>query len=264
MKGESVAQAGGYVMKRILSRSLMLSLCLLLLLLAALGACSRAPEYALTLSAENSNPYVNGSTSITATLTNRGASVSGRNIVFTWMVKGGSQTPHSAPTLATSASGQAAYTLDNTANQGGHRVITVTATLESDPKVTATVDVRFGLFGDALPPGFIALSEFRMNGRGAVAYCQQQGGRLPRINDSDSWDGLDDAVLDAVIVEAFGAVGTDWPAGLPRGYYWTGTEHSGDLGYTDYVWGVRVVRDGVIGVISAYAAGTLAHVICIP
>jgi len=240
-------------MKRILSRSFALSLCLLLPLFAIFSACSRAPQYTITLSAENSNPGVSNSTLVTATLTNRGAPVPGQNIVFTWMLKGSSQTPQPGPTLTTNANGQVTYTLDNTANPGGHRAFAVTATLENNPSITATGDVRFG---DALPPGFIALSEARMNWADAKAFCQQQGGKLPRINDRDSWDGSDSAVIDA-----FGTLGAKWPAELPKAYYWAGTEYSDRPNYS---WGIRAVRDGVIGVISAYAHGTNIHVICVP
>jgi len=112
-----------------------------------------------------------------------------------------------------------------------------------------------------LPPGFITLSESRMNWSDAVAYCRQQGGRLPRINNSDSWGGLDIADSDTVMIDAFGAVGDKWPADLIRAYYWTGTEDSDE---SNHSWGVRVVREGLLSVISVYAHGTNLHVICIP
>jgi len=114
-----------------------------------------------------------------------------------------------------------------------------------------------------LPPGFIALSESRMFWRDAITYCQQQGGRLPLINKSDSWDGSDTTVSDTVTIDAFGVLGTDWLADLPRAFYWTGTQYS-EPGYSGYAWAVRVVRDNLISVIAVKAEDTILHVICVP
>ena len=83
--------------------------------------------------------------------------------------------------------------------------------------------VAFSAEKTNLPAGFIALSESPMNWADANAWCQQQGGRLPRINNSDAWDrtGAGEATI-----EGFGKLGRPWPAGLPYGGYWTGTERS--------------------------------------
>jgi len=114
--------------------------------------------------------------------------------------------------------------------------------------------------GDALPPGFIAVSESRMDWQEANAYCQKQGGRLPRINNSAAWDGAETAGPDPVGIEAFGVLGGDWPALLPKAYYWTGTQDDTEPGYS---WGVRAVQDGIIGVIGADAEGNHLRVACI-
>jgi hypothetical protein len=75
--------------------------------------------------------------------------------------------------------------------------------------------------------GFSAVSQARMTWTQAKAYCQQQGGKLPRIHGRDSWAGDHS---EATKIEGFGAYGAPWPAGLPSEYYWTGTERSGDRG----------------------------------
>jgi len=103
----------------------------------------------------------------------------------------------------------------------------------------------------------IALSDSRMFWQDAAAYCQERGGRLPRINKSDSWDGSDTADIDA-----FGAVGDNWPADLPRAFYWTGTKYTANPDYVGYMWGVRVVRD-LISVIAVKAQDTHIHVLCV-
>jgi len=208
-------------MKRILSRSLVLSLCLLLSLPAVADAFfTRAPQYTITLSAENSNPGL-VSTQMTATVTQKGVPAPGQDVAFTWAIKGDS--PQPGPIVTANAIGQATYMLENSGFQP--RVITVTAILQSDPKITASVDVQF-----ELPPGFIAMSERPLNWSDAKAFCQQQGGRLPRINNSDSWswDGWGEVTIDD-----FGARGAPWPSGLPGDRYWTGTEHAVSPGYAD-------------------------------
>ena len=78
--------------------------------------------------------------------------------------------------------------------------------------------------------GFIAISKSFMNYADAVAFCRKHGGRLPRINNSDSWDGLNPPYQN-ISIDCFGYVGRPWSeVGLPRGVYWTGTAHTDDQG----------------------------------
>jgi len=108
-----------------------------------------------------------------------------------------------------------------------------------------------------LPAGFIALSESHMPYADAKAYCKQQGGRLPRINNSDSWDGKGENIS----VDGFGKPGRAWAeAGLPADYYWTGTEHSVHLGQS---WFVGPFGSGEIAV-NNFHNGSSARVVCVP
>ena len=74
--------------------------------------------------------------------------------------------------------------------------------------------------------GFIAMSERLLNWSGAVAFCKQQGGRLPLINGSASLG----SVPQGATIDGFGVVGAPWPSGLPDGHYWSGTEDAGRPG----------------------------------
>jgi putative hemolysin len=76
----------------------------------------------------------------------------------------------------------------------------------------------------ALPAGFIALSETQMSWADAKAWCQQQGGRLPLVNNGATYDGRSTVSS----IDGFGSVVSPWPQGLPGGRadgYWTGTAH---------------------------------------
>jgi len=70
----------------------------------------------------------------------------------------------------------------------------------------------------------------------AVAFCRQQGGSLPRINNSDSWAWANKSQI--TLVDGFGAGGLPWPVGLPGGSFWAGTQISDHSGFS---W---VVGDG--------------------
>lgn len=82
--------------------------------------------------------------------------------------------------------------------------------------------------------GFIALSDSSMNWPDAVAWCQQQGGKLPRINNRNSLP-LGNVPLkkieiyfDSSSIDGFGNSNRLWSeVGLPSpAVYWTGTATS--------------------------------------
>ena len=106
-----------------------------------------------------------------------------------------------------------------------------------------------------VPAGFIALSESRMTWSEAKAYCQQQGGRLPRINNSDSWDGEGELKS----IDGFGAHGASWPSDLSSGYCWTGTEISFNPGVS---WFVTALGGKVT--VSIDNIGASVRVVCVP
>jgi hypothetical protein len=108
-----------------------------------------------------------------------------------------------------------------------------------------------------LPPGFIALSESKMNLADAKAFCQQKGGRLPLIDGSTS--SLR-PIPQGTVIDGFGAVGDPWPSGLPGGWYGTGTEIIGEPGI---IW---VVHVGVGGKVVArnFRQDDATRVVCVP
>ena len=122
----------------------------------------------------------------------------------------------------------------------GRSVPQLKETLEKLLEITQNTD-EGGRVEEAHKAKVIAASEFRMNWSGAKAFCQQQGGRLPRINNSDSWKW--DNRGDKVTIDGFGARGTPWPSGLPNVVtFWTGTE---DTGNPDFSWLIYRVGDNV-------------------
>ena len=76
-----------------------------------------------------------------------------------------------------------------------------------------------------LPAGFITVSETPMTWADAKAYCQQQGGKLPLMGDSESL-AADDISKRIPPVDGFGPIGDPWPSGLSFAYYWSGTVNS--------------------------------------
>jgi hypothetical protein len=76
--------------------------------------------------------------------------------------------------------------------------------------------------GVTAPVGFISLSEDRMNWADAVAFCKHHGGKLPRINNSDSWDGKNPPQR-GILIDGFG-YGDGPGVGLSADEYWTGTD----------------------------------------
>ena len=113
-----------------------------------------------------------------------------------------------------------------------------------------------------LPRGFIAVSESSMSWAEAGTFCQQQGGRLPRINNSDllSFEdiggvspGRRSAPSVDIHIDGLGALATrqanqvsvfldnsSWPSFLPYGTsYWLGTERSGRQGMPFFLSGAH-------------------------
>ena len=224
-------------MKRILPRLLVL-LCLPLLAMGGSPLAPHAPQYAITLSADNAHP---GLTPIlmTATVTRDGIPLPAQHVAITWQIRGGGQAPQPGPIITTNAIGQATYTLNN--GELIPRTIIVTAALASDPEITATTEVRF-----ALPAGFIAIAPVAMTWDEARAYCRQRGGRLPLINNLASWDGENPPGISSV--DGFGVTPESfWPSGLPRGIYWTGTtDAAGDPIFISGISGEVNIGSGLL------------------
>lgn len=214
-----------------------------------------APKHAITLSAEYTVSAV-GAPLMTATVTINGVAVSGQNVAFTWKAKDDSQSPQPGAISATNANGKATYRLNNF--DGRARTVTVTAALESFPSITATADVRF-----VLPDGFIALAERSMTLEAAQTYCREQGGKLPRVNGSDSMPRADSGQVTRI--DGFGAPGAPWPSGLPQDRYWTGTEFTREPAVPGQHGGVWLVGVGS-GSVLIHNEGKSAtyRAVCVP
>ncbi len=207
--------------------------------------------FAITLVAGTPVAGVSGSSVMTATVTNGGTPVSGQNVVFTWKVKGGGQSQQTGATSGTDASGEATYTLNGSGDQ---RTITVTATLQSDNSKTDTADVQFGA---ALPSGFIALAGSSMNWSEAGSYCTSQGGKLPRVNNTNSYPTS--SYIGNELVDGFGSINSAWPSGLPGAFYWTGTV---DTDYPGNSWSVTGLGGSVLAGFGGQSVGN--RVVCVP
>jgi hypothetical protein len=111
--------------------------------------------------------------------------------------------------------------------------------------------------------GFIALADSRMNWADAKNFCRQKGGKLPRLNNSDSWTrGSDYWRKGPAKLDGFGAIDTPWPSGLPKSYYWTGTERTDEPGNS---WGVcHNPHSGRAELCSATSQSKTARVVCVP
>jgi hypothetical protein len=156
-------------------------------------------------------------------LTRDGKTVSGENVTLQWQVKG-TDVWRNFPVAvdATNVSGLAEVALKNAEIAGGgHRTLRVRAFYAD--ALSADVEV---IFGAPLPSGFIALSDSVKNWRDAKSYCADQGGKLPKINYSDSTGDVNPGDS----IEGFGSHGGSWPADIPRDVFWSGTEFSGAPG----------------------------------
>ena len=119
--------------------------------------------------------------------------------------------------------------------------------------INATADVQFGA---DLPTGFIAYAgDNRMNWSRAKSYCATQGGKIPLINDSSSWDGTG-----TWSVDGFGSSTSRWPSGWSGDFFWAGTEISTN---PDHGW---IVGDngGYVNVYDSGDGGYGTRVVCVP
>jgi len=128
----------------------------------------------------------------------------------------------------------------------------------------AAMLVVFGLPAAALsaepglPAGFIAMSDSEMTWADAKAWCQQQGGKLPRFDNRDSLK-LGEKVNQ---IDGFGASSSSWPQAFPGDtYYWTGTILPGNQ---EIAW-VVLGKDGkVVGYLHPRNNIASARVVCVP
>ena len=114
-----------------------------------------------------------------------------------------------------------------------------------------------------LPSGFTALSEdlSGLNRTYPDAFCQLHGGRLLRINNSDSWDGKNPP-RENISIDGFGREGAPWPDGLPDdASYGTGTAYTdGDRRIS---W-IVTANGGLVYVTDSIRQGLERRVVCVP
>ena len=115
--------------------------------------------------------------------------------------------------------------------------------------------------------GFIAMAPSPMNWNDAVAWCKQQGGRLPRINNSDSladnniWDSAANKFLPDTRIDGFGKPGRPWSeVGLATAIYWTGTVRSGIQGG---LWIVNGINGRLVDINASHQSFDF-RVVCVP
>ena len=78
---------------------------------------------------------------------------------------------------------------------------------------------------DALPDDVISLSPEGMAWKDAQAYCASEGANLPLFNGKKRLTSPDGSAPNNPVA-LFGFDGATWPAGLPYGHYWLGTERN--------------------------------------
>jgi len=127
------------------------------------------------------------------------------------------------------------------------------------------VTAGISLAAEKVPPGFVAVSDKKMKYPDAEAFCKQKGGKLLRINKSDSWDGKKqkEASVDGFARIPNGvATGIAWPAGINGDEaYWTATR---DAGNPDFIWYVKKrSTDGEVN-FDKVIHRTQLFVICVP
>lgn len=133
-------------------------------------------------------------------------------------------------------------------NQGTH----------SSTRVQAHEDKGIPVPEVARANGFIALSDSSMNWTDAIAWCQRQGGRLPRINNSESLPFGNVPIVqvkryfESSSIDGFGNSHRLWSeVGLPSpANYWTGTVISSSHPSLDG----QVYTVGGVGEVSVYGS----------
>jgi hypothetical protein len=181
---------------------------------------------------------VDGRSVVTVTVAENGVALAGKEVTWTWIVKGGGLSPQEGKTTATTNNdGVATFEVNNSTSggidtYGGHRTIEVT--VKVDDVFFGEVSIQFGT-----PPSspFFARAEDNKSWADAVAYCTAQGGRLPLLNDSESQSN-EQVNGGSSSVEGFGTRESPWPDStlLPPGNYWTGTTFSPNIYAAWYVF----------------------------
>jgi len=114
---------------------------------------------------------------------------------------------------------------------------------------------------DTLPAGVIALAPDKMNWSDAKEYCASKGGRLPLINGKNDFSSSK-KIPPGTPVEVFGAMGAKWPSGIPRDFYWTGTEYINPSFASRHAWLIVYSGDNVDD--NFVTERNTRRVICVP
>jgi len=110
---------------------------------------------------------------------------------------------------------------------------------------------------EKVPAGFVALAENAMPWDEAQAWCKQQGGKLPLLNNAAAVPDHSGVVLHA---DGFGKNDDPWPAELPgKVEFWTGTAHAEK---SNQVW-YAVGYNGKVTLAYHIAPGRSGRVICV-
>ncbi len=212
--------------------------------LAGEGVVTVSYAYDLSALTVASNGNLGGTIRVTNSST--GADASGVAVTLSYATSGGSGTA-TATTVSlgdTNASGEVSVTGQNVTALA--RRILFTANNDAASAVTRTVGT--------IPSGFLTGASLgKMDWSTAGAYCRSQGGKLPRMNNSDSTPGP------VTSIDGFGAPGNAWPSGLPSELYWSGTESSDLPGLS---WIVHINNGKVLDDFGLQTGSTYA--VCVP
>ncbi len=85
-----------------------------------------------------------------------------------------------------------------------------------------------------MPSGFVALNADKVTWAEAKIFCEQNNGKLPRIQNSEAMSWSDRR--DVKHIDGFTAPDAKWPAGLRNAEYWTATFDTRSAGD---VWTVK-------------------------